>query len=75
MSLPVIVNPLAEADLRSGYGWCEQQLAEPGNLDRNALRTVSQLPRRDPAIRWIINPGRSKTVCNGSQPGPGLNHL
>ncbi len=25
MSLPVIINPLAEADLRSGYSWCEER--------------------------------------------------
>lgn len=24
MSLPVIINPLAEADLKRGYAWCEQ---------------------------------------------------
>ena len=30
MSLPVIVNPLAEADLKTGYAWCEQRRAGQG---------------------------------------------
>jgi plasmid stabilization system protein ParE len=25
VSLPVIINPLAEADLKTGYAWCEQR--------------------------------------------------
>lgn len=30
MSLPVIVNPLAEADLKAGYVWCEGLRAGQG---------------------------------------------
>jgi plasmid stabilization system protein ParE len=30
VSLPVIVNPSAEADLKTGYAWCERRRAGQG---------------------------------------------
>jgi len=48
VSLPVIVNPLAEADLQAGYAWCEQRRAGLGTDFLLCVEEVLERIGREP---------------------------